>query len=236
MSSIPANARPGLGGPGAPPPGTASGTAPTVDEEETGGELAQGQGPDDRPWCDALNAKWYATGKPFRDLPRLAHRPSEVFRRWFEHPAYDEYWRRLAPSPQELAHVDIPVLSLTGYYTLGEAGTLFYFLQHYAHDPHADQILLVGPYDRAELRQGRAQDALLGLRTDPVATSTCAHSSCSWFSYLFLNGPKPPLLSDRVNFEVMGANTWQHAGALDDLAKDRVRLYLAPEADGGPGS
>jgi uncharacterized protein len=186
-------------------------------------------------WCDALNAKWYASGKPFRDLPRLAHRPGETFRRWLEHPAYDEYWRRMVPSPQELARLDIPILSLTGYYTPGEAGTLFYFLQHYEHDPHADQILVVGPYDRAEMRQGRAQDAIHGLRTDPAAVIDLRALELQWFSYLFLNDPKPALLADRVNFEVMGANVWQHAAALDDLAKDRVRLYLTAEPNAGSG-
>ncbi|MDE2451656.1 MAG: hypothetical protein KGO22_21940 [Gammaproteobacteria bacterium] len=186
-------------------------------------------------WCDALNAKWYAAGKPFRDLPRLAHRPSEIFRRWLEHPAYDEYWRRLAPLPKELAHLDIPVLSLTGYYAAGEAGALFYFLQHYQQDPHANQTLLVGPYDRDEMRQGRAQDMVLGLRTDPTADIDLQALELQWFSYLFRNEAKPALLSDRVNFEVMGANAWQHTGALDDLAKARVRLYLAPESDGGAG-
>jgi hypothetical protein len=34
----------------------------------------------------------------------------------------------------------------------------------------------------------------------------------------------------------MGANTWQHAGTLDGLAKDRVRLYLAAEPHAGSGS
>lgn len=207
--------------------------------QTTAAAAAPGAAPEPLPgtkaWCDALDAKWYATGKPFRDLPRLAHRPGEIFHRWLEHPAYDEYWRRLVPSPQDLAHLDIPVLSLTGYYTPGEAGTLFYFLQHYAHDAHADQVLLAGPYDRDELRQGRARDVLLGLRTDPVADVDLRALELRWLSYLFLNGPKPPLLAGRVNFEVMGANTWQHADALDDLAKDRVRLYLAPEADGGAG-
>ncbi|HEX5462756.1 MAG TPA: CocE/NonD family hydrolase [Steroidobacteraceae bacterium] len=186
-------------------------------------------------WCDALNAKWYASGKPFRDLPRLAHRPSETFRRWLEHPAYDEYWRRLVPSPQELARLDIPILSLSGYYTAGEAGTLFHFLRHYEHDAHADQILVLGPYDRAEMRQGRAQDTIHGLRTDPTAVIDLRALELQWFSYLFLNDPKPALLADRVNFEVMGANAWLHAGTLDDLAKDRVRLYLAAEPNAGSG-
>ena len=50
-----------------------------------------------------------------------------------------------------------------------------------------------------------------------------------WFAYLLLNQPKPTVLSDRVNFEVMGADAWEHAGALDSLAKDPVRLYFAAE-------
>ncbi|MGH8301961.1 MAG: CocE/NonD family hydrolase, partial [Steroidobacteraceae bacterium] len=185
--------------------------------------------------CRALEAKWYASGKPFRDLPRLAGRPSPIFRRWLAHPRYDDYWRRLVPSPRELAHLDIPVLSMTGYYSAGEAGTLFYFLQHYGHDSHADQILLAGPYDRAQMREGRAQETVQGYRTDPAAVIEPRHIELQWLAYLFLNGTKPPLLADRVNVEVMGANAWQHAGALGDLARDRARLYLAPEPGGGSG-
>jgi hypothetical protein len=187
-------------------------------------------------WCDALGAKWYAGGKPFRDLPRLAGQPSAIFGRWLQHPAYDDYWRRLVPSPQELARVDIPVLSLTGYYSPGEAGSLFYFLQHYAHDPQAAQVLLAGPYDETELRSGRAEEVLRDYRIDPAAFVDLRSIELQWFAYLFLNDPKPALLADRVNFQVMGANVWEHAGALDDLAKDRVRLYLATEPHAGSGS
>ena len=186
-------------------------------------------------WCSALEAKWYASGKPFRDLPHLAGQPSPIFRRWLEHPAYDGYWRRLAPTAAEFAHVDIPVLSLTGYYATGEAGTLFYFLQHYEHDPHADQILLVGPYDRAEIRAGRAQELVRGLRTDPAAVIDLRALELQWFAYLFMNDAKPALLTSRVNFEVMGADNWQHADAVDRLAKDTVRLYFAADPEGGSG-
>jgi putative CocE/NonD family hydrolase len=186
-------------------------------------------------WCQALDAKWYASGKPFRDLPYLARRPSAIFHRWLEHPAYDGYWRRLVPSPSELAHIDIPVLSMSGYYTRGEAGALFYFLQHYEHDPHADQILLLGPYDRGEMREGRAQASVRGLRTDPAAVIDLRALELQWFAYLFLNDAKPALLRGRVNYEVMGANTWQHADSLDRLARDSVRLYLAADPHGGSG-
>jgi uncharacterized protein len=196
---------------------------------------AHSPAPGSRSWCRALDAKWYASGKPFRDLPWLARRPSAIFRRWLEHPAYDAYWRRFVPSPAEFARLDIPVLSMTGYYTPGEAGTLFYFSQHTRYDPHAEQTLLLGPYDRAEMRQGRAEDIVQGYRTDPAAVIDLKATELQWLAYLFLNDTKPAVLAGRVNFEVMGANAWQHAQGLDDLAKGTVRLYLAAEPHAGSG-
>jgi uncharacterized protein len=210
-----------------------SDTAPDADPASTPQAAPPPGSPD---WCSALDAKWYAAGKPFRDLPRLAGRPSSIFQRWLAHPAYDTYWRRLVPSPQEFGHVDIPVLSLTGYYSAGEGGTLFYFLQHYQHDPQAAQILLAGPYDRDEMRDGRAQAVVRDYSTDPAAVIDLRGIELQWFAYLLLNGPKPALLSDRVNFEVMAANAWEHAGTLEGLAKDRVRLYFAAEPRAGSGS
>jgi uncharacterized protein len=185
--------------------------------------------------CRALDAKWYASGKPFRDLPRLAGRPSAIFRGWLAHPAYDEYWRRLVPSPREWARLDIPVLSMTGYYSAGEAGTLFYFGQHTRYDPHADQILLLGPYDRAALRQGKAAGLVHGYRIDPTAAIDLHTLELQWFAYLFLNDKQPGVLAGRVNFEIMGANSWQRASGLEDLAKGSVRLYLATDPHAGSG-
>jgi len=214
----------------------AGGASPTGAVGQPGSGGAPTPAPGSPDWCSALDAKWYASGKPFRDLPRLAGRPSPIFQRWLAHPAYDAYWRRLVPSPQEFAHVDIPVLSLTGYYSAGEAGTLFYFLQHYAHDPQAAQMLLAGPYDGTELRGGRAQEIVRGYRTDPVSVIDLRGVELQWFAYLLLNQPKPTVLSDRVDFEVMGANVWEHAGSLDALAKVPVRLYFAADPHAGSGS
>ena len=215
---------------------TGDGSPAVMPQPAPGAAAAATAVPGSQDWCDALDAKWYAGGKPFRDLPRLAGMPSVIFERWLEHPAYDDYWRRLVPSPQELAKVDIPVLSMTGYYSPGEAGTLFYFTQHYAHDGQADQILLAGPYDGAEMRNGKAEELVRDYHTDPAAVIEPRSIELQWFAYLFLNDAKPPLLSDRVNFQVMGANVWEHARNLDDLAKDRVRLYLATEPHAGSGS
>ena len=48
----------------------------------------------------------------------------------------------------------------------------------------------------------------------------------------FPRAPLPELLSDRVNFEVMGANVWRHVHSLDAMAQTRRRLYLAGSREG----
>jgi len=215
--------------------GTMSGVSASQALPSAMGGAAAAPAPGSRAWCRALDAKWYASGKPFRDLPRLAGRPSAIFGSWLAHPAYDEYWQRLVPSAREFARVDIPVLSMSGYYTPGEAGALFYFSQHSRYDPQADQILLLGPYDRAQVRAGKAEDLVHGYRMDPTAALDLRTLELQWFAYLFLNDPKPALLARGVNFEVMGANAWRHADGLDALAKSTVRLYLAADPHAGSG-
>ena len=215
------------------PGSTANGAASALPAAATG--TASAPAPGTRAWCSALDAKWYASGKPFRDLPRLAGRPSAIFLRWLAHPSYDEYWRRLVPSPAEFARLDIPILSMSGYYSAGQAGTLFYFSQHTRYDPHADQILLLGPYDRAQLRGRGAEDIVHDYRIDPAAVIDLRTLELQWFAYLFLNDAKPRLLAGPVNYEVMGANAWQEASGLDDLAKGSVRLYLAADPHEGSG-
>lgn len=191
------------------------------------------QAPFDAAACRALGRKWLASGRPYRDLPRIAGKPSRIFRRWLEHPSYDLYWRRLAPSPREFARIDVPVLSLTGYFDRGEAGTLFYFMHHYRHDPTADQSLLIGPYDAREVRSGRPQPSVRGYRKDPAAMVDLRTLEFEWFSYLFLNTDRPPLIASHVNYEIMGANAWEHAGSLAEMASGVSRLFLAPDSNGG---
>ena len=54
-----------------------------------------------------------------------------------------------------------------------------------------------------------------------------------WFDHVFKGQPKPALLADRVNWQVMGADTWRHASTLDAMATRTQRLYLVPGAATG---
>jgi uncharacterized protein len=53
-----------------------------------------------------------------------------------------------------------------------------------------------------------------------------------WFDHVFNGGATPSLLSDRVNYEVMGANEWRHVASVDAMATGTIRFYLDPAASG----
>ena len=53
-----------------------------------------------------------------------------------------------------------------------------------------------------------------------------------WFDYIFKGGPKPALLADKVNYEVMGANAWKHAPSLAAMANGVLKFYLSGERSG----
>ena len=49
-----------------------------------------------------------------------------------------------------------------------------------------------------------------------------------------MGAPKPPLLQDRVNYQVMGANQWRHVPTLESTERTPLRLYLDTRKRDGP--
>ena len=37
------------------------------------------------------------------------------------------------------------------------------------------------------------------------------------------------MLKDKINYQVMGANTWKHVSSLDKIATDTLRVYLSKQ-------
>jgi uncharacterized protein len=183
---------------------------------------------DDALWR-ALDQKWYLSGRRFRDLGRLHNQPNPIFIRWLNHPSYDLYWRKSNPVPEQFARIDIPVLTITGYFAASEPGALYYFTQHYRYNPHADHTLLIGPYDDGVIRRNPAA-VLQGYKVDSAALIDVRELQYRWFDHVFKGNATPLLLTDRINYEVMGANEWRHAASLAAMTQDSLRLYLDPTA------
>ncbi|MFA5941906.1 MAG: CocE/NonD family hydrolase [Sinimarinibacterium sp.] len=189
-------------------------------------------GVEDPAFWRALDLSWYRSGRDYRALDSLAKRPNSVFRLWLGHPSYDRYWQKMVPFDKEFARIDIPVLTIAGYYADNGAGSLYYFTQHSRHRANADDTLLIGPYDDAALRSNPSE-ILRNHAIDPGARIDLQALRFQWFDHVFRSGEKPALLQGRVNYQVMGADRWAHAPSLEAIANARLRFYLAATKPGG---
>ncbi len=185
---------------------------------------------DDALWR-ALDQKWYLSGRRYRDMGRLHGKPNPIFIRWLNHPSYDRYWQQMVPYREQFARINIPVLTMTGYYSGSEPGALYYFTQHHRYNPHADHTLLIGPYDDAVMQTGPLA-TLQGYQVDASALVDLRELRYRWFDHVFKGSAMPPLLKNRVNYEVMGANEWSHAPSIEAMAKGSLRFYLDAAATG----
>jgi uncharacterized protein len=187
---------------------------------------------DDSDRWQSLYRKWYLSGRPYRDLDKIDGKPNPIFDTWLKHPAYDAYWQRLIPYRSEFARIRIPVFVETGYYDGGMVGALYYFEQHLKYRPQADDRMLVGPYHHTAMQTG-VLPKVDGYKIDKAALIDLQDLRLKWFDHVFRGAALPALLSDRVNFEVMGADSWRHVSTLDDMATGRERLYLTGNAEDG---
>ena len=179
---------------------------------------------DDAPWR-LLDQKWYRSGKRYRDLPLLYGKSNPIFIRWLNHPSYDRFWQNMVPYREEFAHINIPVLTITGYYAGSEPGALYYFTEHRRFNPHADHTLLLGPYDDSAMPRGPSA-MLQSYEVDLAALVDLRELRYQWFDFVLKGSAAPSLLKDRVNYEVMGANEWRYAASLEAMGKGSLRFYL----------
>ncbi|AZB33214.1 CocE/NonD family hydrolase [Chryseobacterium bernardetii] len=174
---------------------------------------------------DSINTAWYKSGKAFRALDTISGKPSKIFQRWLDHPSYDQYWQKMVPYKEEFAHINIPILTTTGYYDDDQIGALYYYKEHLKYNKNAEHYLLIGPYNHGGA-QSFGFTYVGGKPIDPVARISIDDLAFSWFDYILKNGKKPEILKDKVNFQVMNTNTWKHVPHLDGMHTSTLKFYF----------
>ena len=179
----------------------------------------------------SLPEKWFRSGRPYREIDAIDGTPNPWLQRWLRHPAYDMYWQSMVPYRDEFARIHIPVLTITGYYDDGQVSALEYVHEHYRYDPQVEHYVVIGPYDHFGTHRSEKAAVLRGYAIDPVAQFSTPALVYEWMDYVLRDGPRPAMLKDRINYEVMGANEWRHVPSLEAMSPKAVRLYLSGSRD-----
>lgn len=143
---------------------------------------------------------------PLAELP--LHGVGRWFDAWIAHPDVDEYWQSQDwSSPEHMAKVTVPVLSLGGWYDLKINGTVEGFLGVRAYggslDAREKSRLLIGPWDH-RITSGRYPDRYFG----PLAAANPAAEGIAFFDE-HVRGIVPKTPAPRVRIFVMGIDQWR---------------------------
>jgi uncharacterized protein len=186
-----------------------------------------------------LNRTWYTSGRPYRELEKIDGSPNPIFAQWISHPSLDSYWRSFLPQGKDYARINIPVLQTAGYFFGGPGAAVYYFREHYKYNPRARHYLLLGPYDHLQAQRGvvtlQSDTAtyIAGYEIDPAAgIDIIGRLRYAWFDHVLKGAPRPALLTDRVNYEMPGANVWRHAPSIAAMSNGKLRMFLTASRSG----
>lgn len=178
-----------------------------------------------------LNTDWYQSGRSYREIDTIDGTPNPWLQKWLSHPSYDEFWQSMVPYKTEYANIDIPILSITGYYDDGQVSALQYLNEHVRYHTEPNHYLLIGPYDH-RTAQGRPFPTLRGIGLDQSALIDVPELTFEWLDHILKNAPRPSLIKGRVNYQVMGTNQWRHESSMDALHAQSKRYYLINSKEG----
>jgi putative CocE/NonD family hydrolase len=178
-----------------------------------------------------MQSRWYETGAAYSKIDSIDGTPNPWLQKWLSHPSYDSYWQAMVPYGKGFAKINIPVLTITGYYDDGQISALHYLTEHYKYRPSAEHYLIIGPYDHFGAQRG-GTSVVHGYSVDKGALISTREITFAWMDYVLKGGRKPELLADKINYQVMGADVWRHAPSVAKMADTVLTLYLMGKGKG----
>lgn len=180
---------------------------------------------------EKLQKTLFESGRAIKDIDKIDGKANPWFQKWLEHPSFDSYYQKMVPYQSDYADINIPVLSVTGYFDGGQISSLDYLKRHYKYNKNANHSLLIGPYGHISA-QRKPGSHYSNYQLDEVALEKDTDEIVfAWFDHLLFNKAKPKLIQNKVNYQLMGSNTWRHSPSLTALNKQSIAFYLADTAD-----
>lgn len=172
--------------------------------------------------------KAYSRYLPFSQLAEDTCGRPEIFKRWLSHPYYDDYWRNMTMPDEGYRKIDIPILTITGYFDENQPGALHYFRKHMQlgkKQVKEKHWLIIGPWTHAGTRTPQKELASMVFGDNAVLNIDQLH--LAWFDWILKDKEKPKFLEKRICYYVMKENRWKYRDRLEDASNREMSWYLS---------
>jgi len=196
----------------------------------TSGVTPQGRIFGDDEFWNRKFLEYHTSGMAFENLDELVGNPSETFQRWVARPYLDDHWAARVPSPEQMRRLDLPILTITGYYDGDQPGAMQYYHDHMKHGSEtakADHFLILGPWDHGGTRFPRQEFG--GHEFGDEMMFDAFALDRDWYRWTMADGERPEFIRDRVTYFVAGANEWKSAPSLDGVSDKKMVLQLGAD-------
>jgi len=172
----------------------------------------------------------FESGRAFKDIDKVEGTANPWFQKWLSHPSYDSYYQSMVPYENDYKKINIPVLTITGYFG-ASISAIDFMTNHYKFNKNADHSLLIGPYGHGTA-QGIPRSHHSNYQLDETALEKDTKEiTFQWFDHVLFGKAKPKLIKDKVNYQLMGSNTWQHKPSFTELNQQAVTFHLGKNKD-----
>jgi putative CocE/NonD family hydrolase len=151
-----------------------------------------------------------------------------LYDKWLSHNTFDDYWKSMHPTSSDYNNIDIPILSITGFYDGDYPGAMNYYNQHMNHGNRSaikNHFLIMGPWDHSQTRRPKSE--IGGLKTGDKGVLEMFDLYVDWFNWTLRDGEKPKILKDRVAYYVIGKNDWFYANKYQAFKEPSTKLYFS---------
>lgn len=197
---------------------------------DTSGRISQGP--------NAATVDWESiySHRPLITMDEAMGRKMRLYREFLTHHTMDDYWKRVQFTAADFRKLDLPVLTIAGWFDGDQPGTLFYWqgMNKYSPSKH-DRHLVIGPWTHIQsFLGGETQVGDMSFSEDSVLDMKQLHLD---FFNRYLKQSTASFDQPRVRLYMTGRNQWLSLDhyPLTDANPTRLYLHSSGNAQQQPG-
>jgi len=188
----------------------------------TSGHAEQGKNLEGIDWDKVFSQR------PLIELDEVMGRRMPLYRDFITNNVLNGYWKRIILTAEDFRRLDIPAMTVTGWFDGDQPGALHHWTGMAENSPAADsQFLIIGPWNHVQTFIGGATEmGDMEFTPDSIIDNFGTH--LEFFDH-YLKGEAPPLEWPRARVYVTGLDQWREYDEYPPAAASSRALYLASE-------